>query len=183
MFRLTNRRLLLLTLGLIAVHSIPVAAFKPRTHVWVGQQVLNDLADGCTDLVGEGSCVTITTCVNQRDGIYYPWSPDSLCRDREYRVRPDISNALLRHSAAYRAGHIGPDAFPDLMVGQTTAHPGLAGGWQTDDWLSWLLKHRSDGEAELAFAYGYLGHAAGDIFAHTYVNTYAGGVLGLWTVS
>ena len=25
-----------------------------------------------------------------------------------------------------------------------------------------------------AFAYGYLTHAAGDVFAHTYVNTYTG---------
>lgn len=171
--------LLLITCALGTSLSSPAAAFKPLTHVWVGQQVLNDLADGCSDLIGGGHCLTLVTCVNLDDEIYFPWTPEASCRRREYRVRPEVANALLRYPAAYRAGHIGPDAFPDLVVGQVTTHPGQDGGWQTDDWLSWLLQHRRDGGMELSFAYGYTGHAAGDIFAHTYVNTYAGGAFDL----
>lgn len=168
-----------LAFALLLLSATPTDAFKPRTHVWIGQQILNDLADGCSDLVGEESCITLRTCVDERDGIFHPWSPDAPCRDREYRVAPEIANALLRNPQAYRAGHVGPDAFPDLIVGQTTAHPGTEGGWQTDDWLRWMLRHRRDGGKEMAFAYGYLGHAAGDVFAHTYVNAYAGGAFDL----
>ncbi|MFC6755314.1 hypothetical protein, partial [Halorubrum tibetense] len=31
-----------------------------------------------------------------------------------------------------------------------------------------------------AYVYGYLGHAASDVFAHTYVNQYAGDAFDLW---
>lgn len=159
----------------LVVLGRPAAAFKPKTHVWVGQQVLNDIADGCQTRSSAGSCVTIEICVNQLPGedVVY-WTPDAPCRMHEFEVSPEISNALLRHPAAYRLGHIGPDTFPDFIVGQVTIHPGRKDGWQADDWLRWLLKAQNTGDQERAFVYGFVGHAAGDIFAHTYVNTYSG---------
>lgn len=157
----------------------PAAAFKPRTHVWVAQQVLNDVEDGCSKLP-DASCVTIVTCVNERDGVFQPWTLNAPCQSREYRVADDVADALRRFPAEYRAGHIGPDVFPDFVVGQMTAHPGIAGGWKADEWLRWLLRKRGAGGAERAFVYGYLGHAAGDFFAHTYVNAYAGDVFRLF---
>lgn len=181
-----DRRTLLFAVVAGGLLGAPAAAFKPRTHVWVGQQVLNDLADGCSERRGAARCVTIVTCVNQRKGIGFPWTPDAPCTSREYRVADDVADALMRFPAEYRAGHIGPDTFPDFVVGQMTAHPGIEGGWQTDEWLAWLMKKRGAGDAERAFVYGYLGHAAGDFFAHTYVNTYAGDIFLLtdseWTV-
>ncbi len=127
----------------------PAAAFKLDTHVWIAQEVLNDLLpDGKLTIAPFG----------------------------EFTVKPEIVRALRDHAKAYRMGHIGPDGFPDVIAGQMTAHPGVPGGWQTDDWLRWVLGEART-SAELAFAYGYLGHAAADVWAHTYVNTYAGDIL------
>ena len=75
-------------------------------------------------------------------------------------------------------GNLGPDVFPDPVVGQTTTHPGVKGGWQTDQWLRHLLGSAQNPD-EIAFAYGFAAHAAGDIFAHTYVNAYAGDIFEL----
>ena len=75
-------------------------------------------------------------------------------------------------------GALGPDVFPDPIVGQTTTHPGVEGGWQADEWLEHLL-NRSTTAEELAFSYGFIVHGAGDIFAHTYVNAYAGDIFSL----
>jgi len=138
-------------------------AFKMDTHVWIGQQVLNDVVpDGRLTING-----------------------------REYPVSQQVWRALAENPSQYRMGNIGPDAFPDLLAGQLAIHPGardaknekVAGEspprWQADDWFRWLLSSTQGDPERTAFAYGYLGHAAGDIFAHTYVNTYAGDVFWL----
>lgn len=138
-----------ISLLLIALFLWPVKVFgfKIGTHVWISQQVLNDvLPDGK---------VTIA--------------------DREYALDQDLLNALRRHQNEYRMGCIGPDGFPDLIVPAITAHPGVSGAWQTDDWLRWLLSS-SKTDAEKAFVYGYFGHVAMDMFAHTYVNSHTGDV-------
>jgi len=128
-------------------------AFKVDTHVWIGQQVINDLSD---------DAITV-----EIDG-----------QPRTFPIDPALSAAIKNNPAQFRMGNIGPDALPDLLTGQQVVHPGLANGWKTDDWLEWLLKNANTPE-EKAFAYGYLGHAASDIFAHTYVNQYAGSIFDL----
>ena len=63
-----------------------------------------------------------------------------------------------------------------------TTHPGVATGWQTDQWLRWVYEHAPKpalvtstnwlggtttqlrNGREAAFAFGYLIHAASDIF-------------------
>ncbi len=65
--------------------------------------------------------------------------------------------------------------FPDPISGQVTVHPGIEGGWQTDRWLRHLLDGADNPEAR-AFSYGIVAHAAADIFAHTYVNAFAGDI-------
>ena len=62
-----------------------------------------------------------------------------------------------------------------MLVGQAIVHPGVAGGWQAADWLNLLLSNAGTDD-QLAFAWGYAMHFAGDSFAHSYVNNYAGGV-------
>lgn len=122
-------------------------AFKIGTHVWIAQQVLNDVVpDGKITIEG-----------------------------REYVVDPELVGALRKHQNVYRMGLIGPDGFPDLVAPQVTAHPGVNSAWQTDDWLRWMQRNART-EEERAFAYGYFGHIASDIFAHTYVNNYTGDV-------
>jgi hypothetical protein len=129
----------------------PTFAFKPRTHVWIAQEVLNDvLFDGKVTIKG-----------------------------KEYAVSQRVLEALRENESAYRMGHIGPDAFPDILVGQTVIHPGQKNGWQTDDWLQWSMQEAGNNKRDLAYSLGVLGHAAGDVFAHSYVNMYAGDIFSL----
>lgn len=142
-----------LTLCLLAGNS--AHAWSLRTHMWVAQQVFNDIVDDChiTLKLIEGS-------------------------EKTYPVRQDTCDAIRANPKAYRAGSLGPDAFPDLVVGQMTAHPGVDGGWQADQWINHLLQAASSPQ-EIAFAYGFVSHAAGDVFAHSYVNHYAGDIFTL----
>ena len=153
-------KLAVVTTGLLFSVS-PVFGFKIDTHVWVGQQVYNDLADDGRLSLELGS--------------------QTIALD----VESSVKNAILNNRQAFLMGNIGPDASPDAVVGQTVIHPGLheghgnEGNWQTADWLNHLLNEARNDEKGKAFAYGYLGHAAADVFAHTYVNQYAGDVFNL----
>lgn len=125
----------------------PASAWSLKTHFWLGQQVLNDaLDDGRVELGGSS-----------------------------YEVAPSILDALRSNPNQYRMGNLGPDVFPDPIVGQMTTHPGVTNGWQTDDWLMQLVG-RASSPSDLAFSYGFVAHAAGDIFAHSYVNALAGDI-------
>lgn len=138
-----------------------VRAFKLDTHIWIGQQVLNDLAD-------DGK---LEIRINNK-----PVKLD---------VRSDIKDSILEYPSAYLLGNIGPDAAPDVVVGQTAVHPGVEDadgnniGWQANDWMEYLLEASQNHTEGKAYTYGYLGHAAADVFAHTYVNQYAGDIFKL----
>ena len=135
-------------------------AFDTRSHVWISQQVINDLE--------KDAKVTIA-----------PFG--------EFDVDPSIVSAILENKSTYRMGNIGPDGFPDVVGGQVTVHPGLEDGyidddteslvhgWKSDEWFAWVLS-KAQTPQEKAFAYGFLGHGAADTFAHTYVNMYAGDI-------
>lgn len=136
-------------------------AFKIDTHVWVGQQVINDLED---------------------DGkLNIKLGEQSVNID----VPADVKNAVLNNKSAFLMGNIGPDAVPDVVVGQTAVHPGVEDqnfiniGWRTNKWLEYLLSISKTDPVGKAFSYGYLGHAAADVMAHTYVNQYAGDIFRL----
>ena len=90
--------------------------------------------------------------------------------------------ALATTGPYYNAGVVGPDGFPDLIFGQSVIHPE-----ETGKWLQHILDRAWEAQSDpvlqrgreeqiLAFAYGYLTHAAGDMWAHTLVNDVAGGV-------
>ncbi len=131
---------------ILAVTPRPSWGWGLKTHLWISQQVLNDAQDGKISI-----------------------------GDKEYLLAPEVTNALRNYPEYYRGGNLGPDVWPDPIVGQTTTHPGVEGGWQTDQWLKHLLESASSPQ-ELAAAYGFLGHASGDIFGHSYVNMYAGDI-------
>jgi len=134
------------------IFSCCSSALKLEGHVFVGQQIINDLeSDGMLSFTLGNRVIKIP-------------------------VKTNIKDAILNNKAEFLLGNIGPDVFPDVVVGQTTAHPGVEGGWKTNDWLQYLLEQVEYGEKPTAFAYGYLGHASTDVFAHTYVNQYAGDV-------
>lgn len=147
---------------LLVAITINANAFKIDTHIWVGQQVINDLEDDGNltfDLEG---------------------------REVEVPVEPDLVSAILSNRAAFLMGNIGPDASPDVIVGQTVVHPGVENaeyesiGWRTNRWLEYMWRESQGNPVGTAYAYGYLGHAAADVFAHTYVNQYAGDVFRLF---
>jgi len=133
-------------------------AFKIDTHVWIGQQVINDLSDDSK--------------LRFKLGDQYVDIP----------VRTDIVASILSNQTEFLLGNIGPDAIPDVVVGQMAVHPGVQDdnyniiGWRTNDWLNYILQESSMSSLSTALGYGYMGHAAADVFAHTYVNQYAGDV-------
>jgi hypothetical protein len=101
---------------------------------------------------------------------------------REYTVPPRVVEALTLKRPWYNAGVVGPDAYPDLMMGQAVIHPEDTGEWlnRVLD-MAWAAQgsadYTNDEQLEiLAFAYGFLTHAAGDMWAHTLVNDFAGGI-------
>jgi hypothetical protein len=110
-------------------------------------------------------------------GIYCHFITSTLnnFNNKNYPLTEETLNALVTHQSEFRIGTLGPDIFPDPVVGQITAHPGLPDGWKTDDWIQHVLKSAVNPD-EIAFAYGYACHAAMDIFAHTYVNAYSGDI-------
>ena len=143
-----------LTVTTLVVSALPAAAFKPYTH--------NATAENAYDDVTDDGKVTI--------------------EGTEYTVRGDIVTALRNQPAAYNAGVIGPDGFPDLAYGQSAIHPDETGKWlqhvMTEAWDAQDDAGRSAAEKQqiLAFAYGFMTHAAGDMWAHTLINQVAEGV-------
>jgi hypothetical protein len=127
-----------------------VEAFKPFTHVGTGTSAYDDALDGFVTIEG-----------------------------RQYAIDPALKDALIAWPAHYNAGVIGPDGFPDLVMGQQVIHPEETGQWLefilAEAWAAQTSPDYDDAERGqiLAFAYGYLTHAAGDVWAHTLVNEFA----------
>lgn len=125
----------------------PASAFGLKTHLWIGQKIIDDLEPDCRlEIAGE-----------------------------QQKIDPDLCASILGNRGAFLAGVIGPDGFPDLITGQITTHPGLPGGWQTSDWLKHVYAHAPTGD-RLAFSAGFVVHAGSDTFAHSYVNAYSGDI-------
>lgn len=98
------------------------------------------------------------------------------------RIPSAVANAIPKYEKTYLTRTLGPDAFADILSGQLITHPGLFNakdgtvtGFGTGDWIDHLIRHAQSDE-EVAFAIGFAGHAAADVFAHSYVNQFAGDV-------
>lgn len=143
----------LIAIVMLLVQALPAYAWKPYTHNVTAQSALEDAADGKVTING-----------------------------REYTLRPDVAQALAAWPAYYNAGVIGPDGYPDLTFGQSVIHPEETGRWLREiyeqAWAAQTDPSYSAAQRQqiLAFAYGYLTHGAGDMWAHTLVNAYAEGV-------
>ncbi|HSH80291.1 MAG TPA: hypothetical protein VLA19_17330 [Herpetosiphonaceae bacterium] len=141
----------MIVLMFAVVRPQPADAWKPYTHNYTGDKAYQDVTDN--------GKVTIN--------------------GREYAVDPAVVAALANHRPFYNAGVVGPDGFPDLTYGQSVIHPEGTG-----DWLRHVYNKAWEAQGDpsytateksqiLAFAYGYLTHAAGDMWAHTLVNDFA----------
>lgn len=143
--------------GTRAASEAVARRWKINTHLFAANQALDDAtADGMVTIAPFG----------------------------EFPVAASALRALRAAPAAYRAGVLAPDLFPDMYVGGWFLHSDLSGTpdrWTADDWMRHVwTKARGwtdAGERDkvLAFAYGFLTHGAGDIWAHTYVNKKADG--------
>lgn len=139
-----------LTIVLAVTVANSTYAFDLKTHAVIGNEVLADAQDGSVSIAPFG----------------------------EFAVAPWVLESLNRYPDMYLLGTLGPDVLPDFVAGQVTAHAAPEGGWNSDDWIKYVIGYESSSAsisvASNALSYGYLSHAAADVFAHTYVNTYAG---------
>jgi hypothetical protein len=130
--------------------GLDAEAFKPYTHVEIARDVRDDLLDdGKLTIAG-----------------------------RVYEVHPKVLEAIRNYPSYYYGGSVGPDGFPDFVLGQSVIHPLRTGEWlaRVLD-MAWQWQKLPDWTASpeeklqvLAWAYGFLIHAAGDTWAHTLVN-------------
>lgn len=170
------RRLLSVTAALLSILAglLPpgaALAWEPTTHVQLAEIALQDALDD-----GYVTIMRVDPRTGEIDGVL-----------GAFPVAPDVLSALRVAPDRYRAGVIGPDAYPDIMTGQQIIHPevsldgsGLVIG--SDAWLNhlWARSYGAKASPEVrAFVSGFLTHAAGDSFAHTYVNHYSGGAFTL----
>lgn len=142
----------------VAVQS--ALAFSLDTHLYIATNVLDDALTG-----------SISVCAGE---ALESAKPGGRCA-RRYPIPAATLAALKGNPSAYLAGSLGPDVFPDFITSQVTVHPGLEHGWGTDDFLR-HLSAKAEGAAELAWVSGFLSHASSDVFAHSWVNHYAGGI-------
>lgn len=142
-----------LVMSMIIMTFSPVYAWKPKTHVYTANLILEELQAG-------------------NGYLTFPYFGQIKVPDEYYA-------AITAYPDYFRAGSVGPDGFPDIYVGQAFAHPktNLSAG----EWIKYLmdqLKKLPAGSEErkqvLAFTLGYTVHASGDLFGHSYVNEWAG---------
>ncbi len=139
---------------LLVLFCSPAHAWKLKTHAYIANIVMDDAKDGKV------------------------WIPPY----GEFEVRAEVADAMKNCPDFFRGGSIGPDGFPDMWTGQAYIHP------DTDPWLRHLwnflatykinmaIRAGNAREQAVAFTFGYFSHCAGDMWAHDWVNTYAGGV-------
>ena len=137
-----------------------VPGFSLDTHLYIATKVLDDALSG-----------SISVCAGE---ALVSAKPGSRCA-RRYPIPAATLAALKSSPSAFLAGALGPDVFPDFITSQVTVHPGLEHGWGTDDFLR-HLSAKAGGGADLAWVSGFLSHASSDVFAHSWVNHYAGGI-------
>lgn len=132
-----------------------VLAWKVPTHIALARIALEDAQDGTLDIP-----------------LLNP--PGSV----PVKLDEGTVKDLTQFPGQYLAGVVGPDGYPDMLTGQQVIHPdeaesGVPGG--SDAWLCHIWTTFDQSSAERAFRLGFMTHAAGDIFAHTFVNHFADG--------
>jgi hypothetical protein len=101
-----------------ALVNVPAAlGWKPTTHVYLAEQALVDALD-------DGK-VTINRVDFEKGEV-----TNEIIG--QYEVDKNILAALRAYPAQYRAGALGPDAYPDMLTGQQVIHPN--GALTTQPW-------------------------------------------------
>lgn len=181
MFRRTYLSMVAITAVLGA--ASPARAWKPKTHVYLAEQALADATDDGRVTFYE---------VDPASNALKKGADGKPVKIGDYKVDSRVLEALKKYPDQFRAGVLGPDAFPDLLTGQQIIHPagrvtaGETGvdvnknGPGPDPWMQqlWAVAFADKGPdatpATRAFVAGFLAHAAGDLYGHTCVNYYTG---------
>jgi hypothetical protein len=165
-----SRQITVILIGIVGAfsHVLPALSWKPTTHVYLAEQAMKDALD-------DGR-VTIYKVDYQTGKIINEGGTP--VKIGEYAVDPDILDALKKYPSHYRAGVLGPDAYPDILTGQQIIHPNTNQFDGTNAWLQHLWDESSKPENNkpeiTAFVIGYLTHAAGDMYGHTFINNFTG---------
>lgn len=177
-----------LFLGLVAALSAeaPAHGWKLETHYWLATEVLKEL-DATQGSVGIPSKSTYSIppalfqAVSDKRGDYLlgVLGPDTY---------PDmVAGQMTTHPGLEATSKDPKDILPPAKALLNLTQRSLSGPlWGTDDWMFWVRSRalssqlpESGRKRELAFAYGYLTHAAMDMWAHSYVNLYSGDVFSM----
>ena len=188
MNRRTLLKVLIVTFILVSLIETPVYAWKGKTHVYSANLILEDAIDGYVEIKPYG----------------------------KFAILPEYADLLRLYPEYYRAGALGPDLMPDILIGQTIFHPGntfntsgdmintfwhlanelpdyvpseqqqiimnsISSFVQIDvtppkdesDPANDFLRMNNKKQAK-AFMLGFMAHAAGDYFGHSYINKWAG---------
>ncbi len=143
---------------LFVCNSSLVFAWKPTTHVYLAERALEDALDN-----GMVTIERLDPATGKVTGVI-----------GEYAVDAAVLEALKKNPDQYRAGILGPDAYPDILTGQQVIHP-PTNPEGTNRWLEYLWSNSNGSTARKAFVTGYLTHAAGDMYGHTFINNFTGG--------
>jgi hypothetical protein len=142
--------------------------YKPKTHLYLALRAIQPILQGSNKI--------------EMGGL-------------QYEIDSEIALVIREYPGYYLGGVIGPDGFPDIMFGQMIIHPDTRcgsknGKWVCDsaaensswswEWFEYLYKAAKNLQGEerkkaLSFVMGYITHGAGDMWAHTFVNYFAGG--------
>ncbi|MFB9995475.1 hypothetical protein ACFFLM_26440 [Deinococcus oregonensis] len=145
---------------MLALSLCTAGAWKPSTHVYIAEMALRDALDD-----GQVSVNILSNGQAQTPAVI-----------RNYAVDPELLAAIRADPRQYRAGVVGPDAYPDIGSGQSVVHPGPTDdprGIDANRWLQhlWNSSRNSSGAVK-AFTAGFLTHASEDMFGHTMVDFY-----------
>lgn len=184
---------ILIAASFVVPPPAPVYAWKPTTHVSLAELALQDALD-------DGMVTIYAT--DYESGRLFTTPSGGFLTIGEYPVDAQVLAALRNYPDQFRAGVLGPDAYPDIATGQQIIHPAGEdtcgqpqgvdinyGGSGTNPWLDYLRSRAFTGcnpdgtgcnwedvtQPNQAFVLGYLAHAAGDMYGHTFINYYTGG--------
>jgi alpha-tubulin suppressor-like RCC1 family protein len=162
---------LIFLLGFVlSIVPASVEAWKPITHVYLTLICRQDALDDGKLIIYE---------MDYESGQIVRDAQGRLIEIGRYEVDPFILRAIRQYPEHLKAGAVGTDLLPDLITAQTIVHPDNSrlGKTISDQWLTliWEEARKSYSPQAIAFAAGYLAHAAGDLFGHTFINHYAGG--------
>ena len=98
-------------------------------------------------------------------------------------IPDEFYSAIFNYPDAFRAGALGPDFYPDMLIGQMYIHPyDTSSRLSSGEWLDLLvestnrmLKTSAARQEALAFTLGFMLHYCGDMFGHDFINTFSGG--------